>query len=99
LSKQNFYWNVVLMASENFGTSLKSILPLFHKGINRIVWVCRQTGKGANRVLFFGAGNGFVQMAKNKHGCLFRTPFLWFVSFGGAKEMNIDFMFQDGAPL
>jgi 6-phosphogluconate dehydrogenase len=22
-------------------------------------------------------------------GCLFRTPFLWFISFGGAKEMNI----------
>jgi len=21
-------------------------------------------------------------------GCLFRPPFLWFISFGGAKEMN-----------
>jgi len=47
-----------------------------------------QTGKGANRVLFFGAGNGIAQLAKNRPGCLFRTPFLWFISFGGAKEMN-----------
>jgi len=47
-----------------------------------------QTGKGANRVLFFGAGSGLAQMAKNRHGCLFRPLFLWFVSFGGAKEMN-----------
>jgi hypothetical protein len=39
--------------------------------------------------MFFGAGNGYVQMAKNWSSCLFRPPFLWFVSFGGAKEMNI----------
>ncbi len=49
-----------------------------------------KTGKGAKRVLFFGAGRGLAQMAKNRHGCLFRTPFLWFISFGGAKEMNIN---------
>ena len=24
-------------------------------------------------------------------GCLFRPPFLWFITFGGAKEMNIYF--------
>jgi len=47
-----------------------------------------QTGKGANRSMLFGAGNGLVQLAKNRSGCLFRTPFLWFISFGGAKEMN-----------
>jgi hypothetical protein len=46
------------------------------------------TGKGANRVLFFGAENGHAQMAKNRHGCLFRTPFLWLLSFGGAKESD-----------
>jgi hypothetical protein len=46
-------------------------------------------GKGANRALFFGAENGNAQMAKNRAGCLFRPPFLWFISFGGAKEMNI----------
>jgi hypothetical protein len=39
--------------------------------------------------LFFGAENGIAQMAKNKPGCLLRLPFLWFVSFGEAKEMNI----------
>jgi hypothetical protein len=27
-------------------------------------------------------------MEKNRNGCLFRPPFLWFISFGGAKEMN-----------
>jgi len=48
-----------------------------------------QTGKGANRVLFFGAGNGIAQSAKNKPGCLFRPLFLWLLSFGGAKESNI----------
>jgi hypothetical protein len=46
-------------------------------------------GKGANRVLFFGAENGIVQMAKNKPGCLFRP--LFFGSFLlGPKEMNIN---------
>jgi hypothetical protein len=48
-----------------------------------------QTGKGANRVLFFGAGNGQAQLAKNRNGCLFRTLFLWLLSFGGAKESNM----------
>jgi hypothetical protein len=33
------------------------------------------SGKGANRVLFFGAGNGYAQLAKNRPGCLFRTLF------------------------
>jgi len=56
------------------------------------------TGKGANRVLFFGAVNGQAQLAKNKHGCLFRPPFLWFISFGGAKEMNIN-QKREGAPF
>jgi len=45
-------------------------------------------GKGASRVLFFGAENGHAQMAKNRNGCLFRTPFLWLLSFGGAKESD-----------
>jgi hypothetical protein len=49
-----------------------------------------QTGKGASRVLFFGAVNCIAQMAKNRQGYLFRAPFLWFVSFGEAKEMNIN---------
>jgi hypothetical protein len=47
-----------------------------------------QTGKGANRFLFFGAGNGHAQLAKNRNGCLFRTPLLWLLSFGGAKESD-----------
>jgi hypothetical protein len=47
-----------------------------------------QTGKGANRFLFFGAGNGNAQLAKNRNGCLFRTLFLWLLSFGGAKESD-----------
>jgi hypothetical protein len=59
--------------------------------------VREQTGKGANYSLFFGAGNGFVQMAKNRSSCLFRPPFLWFISFGGAKEMNINK--KEGAPF
>ena len=56
-----------------------------------------QTGKGANRVLFFGAGNGNAQMAKNRNGCLFRTLFLWLLSFGGAKES--DKKFKRGCPF
>jgi len=51
--------------------------------------VREQTGKGANRVLFFGAGNGIAQLAKNRPGCLFRPLFLWLLSFGGAKESDI----------
>jgi hypothetical protein len=27
-----------------------------------------------------------VAGAQKGQGCLFRTPFLWFISFGGAKE-------------
>jgi hypothetical protein len=30
-----------------------------------------------------------VAGGKKGQGCLFRPPFLWFVSFGGTKEMNI----------
>ena len=51
--------------------------------------VLGQSGKGANRSLFFGAGNGPAQTAKNRSGCLFRSPFLWSLSFGGAKESYI----------
>jgi hypothetical protein len=47
-----------------------------------------KSGKGANHVLFFGAENGQAQMAKNRHGCLFRTTFLWLLSFVGAKESD-----------
>jgi len=50
--------------------------------------VLGQSGKGANRSLFFGAGNGPAQTAKNRSGCLFRSPFLWSLSFGGAKESD-----------
>jgi len=39
----------------------------------------RGNGKGANSLLFFGAGNGLAQMAKNRNGCLFRRFF--FVTF------------------
>jgi len=55
----------------------------------RIIPVRGQPGKGANRFLFFGAGNGKAQLAKNRNGCLFRTLFLWLLSFGGAKESDI----------
>jgi hypothetical protein len=61
-----------------------------HQNSNILVTAARgQTGKGANRILFFGAGNGNAQLAKNRSGCLFRTLFLWLLSFGGAKESNI----------
>jgi len=53
-----------------------------------VIAVRGQTGKGANRFLFFGAGNGNAQLAKNRNGCLFRTLFLWLLSFGGAKESD-----------
>jgi hypothetical protein len=29
-----------------------------------------------------------VAGAQKGYGCHFRPPFLWFISFGGAKEMN-----------
>jgi len=29
-----------------------------------------------------------VAGGQTEGGCLFRPPFLWFISFGGAKEMN-----------
>jgi len=29
-----------------------------------------------------------AQMAKNRSDCLFRPPFLWSLSFGGAKESD-----------
>jgi hypothetical protein len=37
-----------------------------------------QTGKCANHALFFGAVNGFAQLAKNRVGLYFPAPFLWF---------------------
>jgi hypothetical protein len=51
--------------------------------------VQRQTGKGANLALFGGA-NMALCCGQKGQGCLFRAPFLWFVSFGEAKEMNIN---------
>jgi len=45
------------------------------------------TGKGANRLLFFGAENGFAQMAKNRNGCLFRR-FFFVTFFWHGKESN-----------
>jgi hypothetical protein len=38
-------------------------------------------------------------LAKNRGGCLFRPPFLWFISFGGAKEMNNILHKEEGALL
>ena len=48
-----------------------------------------QTGKGANHTLFGGAFKACAAGGQTGGGCLFRPPFLWFISFGGAKEMNI----------
>ncbi|OFY64536.1 MAG: hypothetical protein A2Y71_11850 [Bacteroidetes bacterium RBG_13_42_15] len=48
-----------------------------------------QTGKGVNLSLFGGANKACVAGGQTGRGCLFRPPFLWFISFGGAKEMNI----------
>ena len=66
-----------------------------------IIISARGTGKGANRLLFFGAENGFAQMAKNGNGCLFRrflltsfvsSPFQGFgsllLSFGMEKKVR-----------
>jgi len=58
-----------------------------------------QTGKGANHTLFGGAFLACVAGGQTGWGCLFRTPFLWFVSFGGAKEMNIIQKKKEGALL
>jgi hypothetical protein len=49
-----------------------------------------QTGKGANRFLFFGEESGYAQLAKNRNGCLFWTPFLWALSFGEQKKVTIN---------
>jgi len=56
-----------------------------------------QTGKGANRTLFGGANKARVAGVQTGCGWLFRTPFLWFVSFGGAKEMNLIQKMKKGA--
>jgi len=61
----------------------------------RIILSDRKSGKGANCALFFGAVNGHEQMAKNRGSCLFRPLFLWFISFGGSKEMNIKDLIQN----
>jgi hypothetical protein len=49
-----------------------------------------QTGKGANLGLFGGANKACAAGVQTGRGCLFRAPFLWFISFGEAKEMNIN---------
>jgi hypothetical protein len=45
-------------------------------------------GNGANRSLFGGGERLRVAGGQTGCGCHFRPPFLWFISFGGAKEMN-----------
>jgi hypothetical protein len=52
-----------------------------------------------NRVQFFGAENSIAQIAKNSQVCLYRTAFLWFISFGGAKEMNTLSLKNKGSPF
>jgi hypothetical protein len=47
-----------------------------------------QTGKDANLALFCGAFKACVAGGKKGQGCLFRTLFLWLLSFGGAKESD-----------
>jgi hypothetical protein len=47
-----------------------------------------QTGNGANFGLFRGANKACVACGEKGRSCHFRPPFLWFISFGGAKEMN-----------
>jgi len=49
-----------------------------------------QNGKGANHTLFGGAFKACAAGGQTGRGCLFRAPFLWFISFGEAKEMNIN---------
>jgi hypothetical protein len=39
--------------------------------------------------MFGGANMARVLGGQTGWGCLFRAPFLWFISFGEAKEMNI----------
>jgi hypothetical protein len=48
------------------------------------------TGKGANRVCFLERKMALRKWRKTEPVAFFRLLFLWFVSFGGAKEMNIE---------
>jgi hypothetical protein len=51
--------------------------------------VRRQTGNGAKFCQDGGAFKACVAGARTGKTYHFRPPFLWFISFGGAKEMNI----------
>ena len=59
----------------------------------------RANRKRCEPLLFFEAGNGLAQLAKNRSGCLFRTLFLWLLSFGGAKESDNQLEKRKGAPF
>jgi len=50
-----------------------------------VLW---QTGNGAKFGLKRSAKTASVAGAAEGQTYRFRPPFLWFVSFGGAKEMN-----------
>jgi hypothetical protein len=47
-----------------------------------------ETGNGAKFGLERGANTACVASAAEDQTYRFRPPFLWFISFGGAKEMN-----------
>jgi hypothetical protein len=48
----------------------------------------RQTGNGVKFWLAGSANKACVAGARPDKICHFRPPFLWFISFGGAKEKN-----------
>jgi hypothetical protein len=52
------------------------------------VTVRRRTGNGAKFWLDGSASTARVAGVRPDKICHFRPPFLWFISFGGAKEMN-----------
>jgi hypothetical protein len=54
----------------------------------------RQTGNGAKFWLDGSANTACVAGVRTDKICHFRPPFLWFISFGGAKEMNKKFIFE-----
>jgi hypothetical protein len=51
-----------------------------------------QPGNGAKFWLYGSANMACAAGARTAKIWHFRPPFLWFISFGGAKEMNENFM-------
>jgi hypothetical protein len=64
---------------------INEIYLKYHMILVKAGW---QTGNGVNCCWFGGAFKTSVAGGQTSSSCHFRPPFLWFISFGGAKEMN-----------